>query len=536
MAGKIEELDALIIGAGFAGIYQLDRLRTLGLTVKIFEAGSALGGIWYWNCYPGSRVDTEGPNYQFSRKDLWSDWEYSQLYPDWSEVRNYFAYVDRKLDVSKDISFNTKVVSATFEEATNTWLVRAENGKQARCKFLIPCLGFAATAYIPPLPKMDDYKGPMIHTAWWPQNGVDLKGKRVAVIGTGASGVQIIQEAARDSADLTIFQRTPNMALPMGQRDLDADEQAKIKARMPDMFERRRNHFGGFTFEFDPRNAVDLSEEDRLARYEELWQEGGFRFWVGGFKDTMYDEKANAFAYDFWRKKVRARIKDAKLGEKLAPEVPPHPFGVKRPCLEQNYYDVFNQDNVHLVDIGETPIQAFTEAGLRTSDGVERKFDLIILATGFDSVTGGLTSIDIKGVGGAVLRDQWKSGVNAYLGMATSNFPNMLFVYGPQSPAGLCNGPTCAEVQGEMVVDLISYMREHKKSRIESTAKSDNEWTAQIEELIQKTLYPRAKSWYMGANIPGKKVQSLNYPGGLLRYQETFRQVKAGDFAGFAIS
>lgn len=530
-----EELDVLVIGAGFAGIYQLDRLRDLGHSVKIFEAGSELGGIWYWNCYPGARVDTEGPIYQFSYKDLWKDWDYPVLYPDWGEVREYFAYVDRKLDISKDVRFNTRVESAEFDTERNQWVVRSSDGSITRCTYLVPCLGFASKPYIPQVPGLDSFRGSCHHTGLWPQEGVDLTGKRVAVIGTGASGVQVIQEAARDAADLTVLQRTPNLALPMGQRTLTAEDKAAIKAGLPERFATRANTFAGFDFDFIGSNAVDLTPEERTAGYEKLWQQGGFRYWLGIFQDTLFDQKSNDYAYEFWRDKVRARIKDPALHEKLAPTTQLHPFGVKRPSLEQNYYDVYNQDNVHLVDLSENPIETFTERGIRTADGVEHEFDVIVLATGFDSVSGGLTRLDIRGTDGTVLRDKWANGVSAHLGVATAGFPNMLFVYGPQSPSGFCNGPTCAEIQGEMIVETVDHLLRNGRKRIESTPEADQEWSDQVAELVAPTLFVKAKSWYMGANIPGKPVQSLNYPGGLPLYRQKYAECRSNDFAGFRI-
>jgi cyclohexanone monooxygenase len=532
----VEELDVLVIGAGFAGIYQLDRLRALGRSVKIFEAGAELGGIWYWNCYPGARVDTEGPIYQFSREDLWRDWDFSQLYPGWEEVREYFAYLDRKLDISKDVRFNTRVAGADFDAERNQWVVRTADGATTRCTYLVPCLGFASKPYIPQLPGLDSFTGVCHHTALWPQEGLDFTGKRVAVIGTGASGVQVVQEAARDAADLTVFQRTPNLALPMGQRALTPQDQSAIKAELPKRFDDRGSTFAGFDFDFIPRNAVDLTPEERDAGYEELWQKGGFRFWLGVFQDTLFDQRSNDYAYTFWRDKVRARIEDPELAEKLAPTEPIHPFGVKRPSLEQNYYDVYNQDNVHLVDVSENPIDAITERGIRTKDGVEREFDVIVLATGFDSVSGGLTRLDIRATDGALLRDKWSSGVNAHLGIATAGFPNLLFIYGPQSPSGFCNGPTCAEIQGEMIVEMLERLLGNGRKRIESTPEADRAWSDHVADLVAPTLFGKAKSWYMGANIPGKPIQSLNYPGGLPLYRQKVAEAMAGGFAGFQIS
>lgn len=531
-----EELDVLVIGAGFAGIYQLDRLRDLGHSVKIYEAGSRLGGIWYWNCYPGARVDTEGPIYQFAYKDIWKDWEYSERYPAWNEVRDYFDHLDRTLDLARDIRFDTRVTGADFDTDRDQWVVRTADGRTTRCTYLVPCLGFASRPYVPDLPGLGSFAGAAHHTALWPQEGIDFTGKRVAVIGTGASGVQVTQEAARDAAAVTVFQRTPNLALPMRQRTLTPADQDEIRRDLPDRFAARGGTFAGFDYDFIPQNALDLTDEERTAGYEELWRRGGFRFWLAIYQDTLFVQESNDHAYTFWRDKVRARIDDPVLAEKLAPTEPPHPFGVKRPSLEQNYYDVFNQDDVHLVDLVGNPIEAVTPTGITTRDGTEHAFDVIVLATGFDSVSGGLTQLDIRGTDGRLLREQWADGVAAHLGIATAHFPNLLFVYGPQSPSGFCNGPTCAEIQGEMVVETLDHLLRDGGRRIESTPEADREWAEHVAGLVAPTLFPKARSWYMGANIPGKPVQSLNYPGGLPLYRQRFDEAKRAGFTGFTIT
>lgn len=532
----VEELDALIVGGGFAGIYQLDRLRDLGYSVKIFESASGLGGTWHWNCYPGARVDSEGAIYQFSYKDLWKDWDYKYLYPDWREMREYFAYVDQKLDISKDVRFNTRVESAEFDTDRNQWIVRSSDGSTTRCTFLLPCLGFASKPYFPPIPGLESFTGARHHTAFWPQEGVEFAGKRIGVIGSGASAVQVIQEAAREAVDLTVFQRTPNLALPMRQRELTPEDQAALKEDLRERLESRGSMFAGFDFDFKPLNAVDLSPEERTAVYEELWQLGGLRFWLATCQDLLFDQRANDYAYEFWRNKVRARIKDPQLAEKLAPTNAPHPFGVKRPSLEQNYYEVYNEDNVHLVDLNDTPLERITENGIRTTDGTEREFDIIVFATGFDAVTGGLTRIDIRGTDGTLLRDKWAPGISAYLGLTTAGFPNMLYAYGPQSPCGFCNGPTSAEIQGEMIVELVDHTLRNGHRLIESTPEADEAWSEHIAEVVAPSLFDKAKSWYMGANIPGKPVQALNYPGGLPLYRERYAESKAKEYAGFRVS
>jgi cation diffusion facilitator CzcD-associated flavoprotein CzcO len=531
----VDVLDVLVVGAGFAGLYQLDRLRKLGFSVKVYEAGAELGGIWYWNCYPGARVDTSAPIYQYSREDLWNDWAFSELYPGWDEVRQYFRYVDEKLDLSRDVQFNTRVSSADFNEDDRHWVVRTEDGSTVLTRFLLLCTGFAAKPYLPELPGLADFRGTWHHTALWPQEGLDFTGKRVGVIGTGASGVQVIQEASRDAAHVFVFQRTPNLALPMRQKKLDDESQRRLKEEYPARFKMRAETFAGFDMDFIPESALDLSPQERQARYEELWQKGGFHFWLATFQDVLFDERANRTAYDFWRDKTRARISDPAVAEKLAPAEPLHPFGVVRPSLEQHYYEVFNQENVTLVDLRETPFQGIVENGVQTTERVH-DLDILVLATGFDAVSGGLTSLNIRGTHGATMQEQWADGVAAHMGVATANFPNLLFVYGPQSPSGFCNGPTCAELQGDMIVDLLTTLRERGVTRIEADPAADQAWSEHVAELVAPSLFPRANSWYMGANVPGKPRQMLNYPGGLPAYLQKWKDCREAGYAGFTMS
>jgi cyclohexanone monooxygenase len=530
-----DELDVLVVGAGFAGLYQLDRLRSLGFSVKVFESGSDLGGTWYWNCYPGARVDSNAAIYQFTREDLWRDWNFSELYPGWEEVRKYFKYVDQKLDLSRDIRFNTRVSSAEFDSAREQWIVRAQDGTVVRARFVIMCTGFAAKPFVPDFEGLEDFGGECHHTGRWPQAGLDFAGKRVGVIGTGASGVQVIQEASRDAAHLTVFQRTPDMALPMRQQQLDGDAQRRLKEEFPARHAKRAEAFAGFDIDFIPTSALEVSPEEREATYEENWARGGFSPWLGTYHDVLSNAEANATAYAFWRDKVRARIKDPAVAEKLAPEVAPHPFGVKRPCLEQSYFDVFNQDNVRLVDVKESPISRITKKGVQVGEE-EVELDILVLATGFDAVTGGLTSIDIRGAEGTGLSEKWADGARTHLGVATAGFPNLLMVYGPQSPSGFCNGPTCAELQGEWIVELLETLRRDGVTRIEATSDAEDAWTEHIAEVTDATLFPLANSWYMGANVPGKKRQMLNYPGGLPAYLQTCRDIAAKGYDGFVLS
>jgi cation diffusion facilitator CzcD-associated flavoprotein CzcO len=533
-AGKIEDLDVLIVGAGFAGLYLLDRLRSMGMAVQVFEAGSGLGGVWHWNCYPGARVDSPGSVYQYSRSDLWRDWKFSELYPSWTELRDYFRYVDDKLDLSRDIRFNRRVSGAEFDSTRNRWIVRSSDGSVASARYFVLCTGFGSKPYVPDLPSLNDFAGERHHTALWPQGGLDLTGKRVGVIGTGASGVQVAQEAAGVAAHLTVFQRTPNTALPMRQTKLDDDKIRRMKEDYPAMYERRAKMFSGMDFEFLAKSALEVSDDEREAIFERLWETGGFTPWLGTFYDVLFNEGANRAAYRFWRKKTQARISDPAVAEILAPAEPIHPFGVKRPSLEQHFYEIFNQPNVSLVDLRATPIERVTRSGIKTATG-EHDLDILVLATGFDAITGGLTSIDIRGTRGETLSEKWAKGVQAHLGLASAGFPNLLFVYGPQSPNAFCNGPTCAELQGDWIAELLNYLRQGNYSRLEATVAAEEAWREQVLEMADASLFPRAESWYRGANIPGKNREFLSFTGGLPAYMAKCRESAERGYEGFAI-
>lgn len=529
-----EDLDVLVVGAGFSGLYQLHRLRRLGFRVQVFEAGAELGGIWYWNCYPGARVDSHVPNYEFSMEEVWRDWSWKERFPAWDELRRYFRHVDEKLDLSRDVRFHSRISSAHFDGEADQWQVECTDGHRVRTRFLVACTGFASKAYVPKLPGLERFAGPAFHTAHWPQDGLDLAGRRVGVVGTGASGVQVIQEAGPVASSLTVFQRTPNLALPMQQRTFDVADTREMKKHYPDWFRRRAESGGGLhDIQPDERSIFDVPEAERLAIFEAAWDKGGFHFWGGTFRDIGMNLDANRMAYEFWRCRTRARLKDPVVAEKLAPTKAPHPFGSKRPSLEQRYFEVFNQDNVTLVDVRDEPIEEIDETGVRTRD---RHFDLdvLVLATGFDAGTGGLTQIDIRGVSGRSLEDAWKGGVETHLGIGIPDYPNLLVLYGPQSPTSFCNGPTCAESQGDWVVECLEYLRARGYSRIEATAAAAAAWTQHLEEVASFTLFPHADSWYMGANIPGKRRQLLHYPG-VQTYLASCRESASNGYSGFEL-
>ncbi len=534
MTHETKDCEVLIIGAGFSGLYLLMKLRDLGFQVHLVEAAPGIGGVWHWNCYPGARVDTHCDIYQFSDPELWQDWEWSERFPGWAEMRAYFEHVDRKRSLSKDISYSTRITAATFDKAQHRWTVNADTGVEFRAQYVVPCLGFAAKPYTPQIPGQSTFAGEAHHTAWWPQEDLDFTGKKVGIIGTGASGIQVAQEAARQAERCVVFQRTPNMYLPMGQCRFNSDDNDQRKREWPHRFERRKDTFGGFDFGFIDESGLDVSERKREETYERLWEAGGFNYWLGTYGDVFTNLQTNATAVDFWRRKVRSRIRDPKVAEILAPETAPHPFGVKRPSLEQWFFDLFNYDNVDLVCLKRNPITEITANGVRTKDEFY-DLDIIAYATGFDAVTGGITSIDIKDAAGQTIREKWSRGVRTQLGIATAGYPSLLFSYGPQSPTGFCNGPSSAEYQGDCLVELLTYLRDKNICEIEADPAAEEAWRTEVLELADATLFPMADSWYMGANVPGKPREMLMYPGGLPKYLEAFERSRDSGYAGFTL-
>ena len=527
--------DAVIVGAGFSGLYQLHRLRADGLSVRIVEASHGVGGVWQNNRYPGARVDSHVPNYEYSLPEVWRDWTWTERFPGRDELVAYFDHVVSVLDLARDIDLGRRVEAAHYDETRRRWTLSFANEPQRYdCRFLILCTGFGSRPYVPELPGLADFGGTCHHTALWPEAGVAIGGQRVGIIGTGATAVQVIQEAAKEAAELTVFQRTPVTALPMVQRKLTAAEQQAAKPGYPEIFRRRNAPPGSFAdiARLD-EGALEVSEDRRREVYEDAWAKGAFHFWVGTFRDILMDEAANRTAYDFWRDATRARIDDPVTAAILAPSEPPYPFGTKRPSLEQDYYECFNQPNVHLVDLRTTPIESITPAGVRTSAG-EHALDVLVLATGFDANTGGLLAIDIRGRGGRALADQWANGVDTHMGMAVHGFPNMLMLYGPQSTTAFCNGPVCAEVQGDWVADLLTYLAERNLTEFESTEESGLAWSDYLAMIADATLFGRTDSWYMGANIPGKRRQLLNLPMSDA-YLERLADCAANGYDGFVL-
>lgn len=527
-------VDVLIIGAGFGGIYCFYEMRKLGLNAVIFEAGNDLGGTWRWNCYPGAAVDSEVPEYQYSIPETWKDWTWSTNYPSYEELRAYFDHVDSVLHVKKDCAFGSVVVDAYFDQSQTRWQVRTQDGRNATAKYLIIAAGFSAKRYIPDWPGLDSFRGIVHHSSFWPEDDIDVNGKRCAVIGTGSSGVQVTQAWGPRAQSLKVLQRTPNLALPMRQRPLTSNEQSARKALYSELFRLRETSFGGFLYTFAERSLWEDSEKEREALFEATWAEGGFRFWLANYKDYLFDAKANRVVYDFWAQKVRARIENPTQRDVLAPLEPPHPFGVKRPALEENYFEQFNRPTVEVVDIKANPIIRFTETGIQLQDGSILEVDVVCIATGFDFVTGGITNMGLRSIHGRRLQDEWKSGAHTYLGTTISGYPNMFHIYGPHGPTLLSNGPTCVEVQGRWIADAIKQMERRGIRSIDSTPEASRAWKKRINELSDRTLFPTTKSSYMGGTIPGKPFEQLNYSGGLPMYAKEIRAVLP-EFEGFTV-
>jgi len=532
-----EQFDAIIIGAGVSGLFQLYRLRELGMSVRVFEAGTDVGGTWYWNRYPGCRFDSESYSYGYSfSQEILDEWEWSEHFAAQPETLRYLNYVADKFDLRSDIQFESRVSSAHYDETARQWNVTLDNGEQARARFLITGIGVLSVPTMPKIEGIDDFKGAAYHTGAWPHDPVDFTGKRVGVIGTGATAVQLIQEVAKTAGQLTVFQRSPNYCAPLHNAPIDAETQAKIKSDYPEIFAKCAVSHGAFLHVADRRKAVDVTPEEREAFYEKLYSEPGFGIWMGNFRDIMVDEEANATISEFVKKKIRERVKDPAVAEKLIPK--DHGFGTRRVPLETRYYEVYNQDNVLLVDINETPIERITENGIQTSDR-EYPFDIIIYATGFDAVTGAFDRIDFRGVGGASLKEKWKDGPLTYLGLQVVGFPNLFTLVGPHNAGTFCNIPRCIEQNVEWVTKLIRHMNENGFDSVAATEEAEHEWTEHVLDAAGKLLFSKTDSWFTGINpnLPGHDKRTvLLYAGGAPVYDEKCDEVAAHGYRGFTFA
>ncbi len=530
------DFGAVIVGAGFSGLYMLHSLRDyLGLSARVLETGDGVGGTWYWNRYPGARSDSPSYIYCYSfSEDLRQEWDWTEKYPEQREMRGYLQHVAEQFDLNRDIRFSTQVVDASYDEDTKRWTIRTDSGEEMTAQFFIAAVGALSSANLPDIAGRDTFAGERYHTGQWPHEGVDFSGKRVGVIGTGATAIQAIPLIAREAEHLTVFQRTANYAIPARNGPVDPEVQQQRKADYDGIWDRIRQSYFGFELWFEDHGALEDPPEERERKYQAHWDEGGFALWLGNYMDIFFTREANDTVSEYMRRKIQERVDDPETAEKLTPR--DHPFGTKRVPLETNYYEAFNRDNVTLVDVKSDPIQEITPTGLRTGDGGEYEFDVLVFATGFDAMTGPLNNINIRGRGGRLLRDKWAEGPATYLGLTSADFPNMFTITGPQSPSVLSNMPVSIEQHVEFVSRIISDMRERGAEVIEAAQQAEDEWVAHTQEVAHSTLLPQTATWYMGANIPGKPRVFMPYLGGVGNYRQHCDQVAANDYEGFVFS
>jgi cation diffusion facilitator CzcD-associated flavoprotein CzcO len=529
------DYDAIIIGAGISGMYQLLRLRELGLKVRVFEAGTGVGGTWYWNRYPGARFDSESYSYGYSfSQELLDEWTWSEHFAGQPETLRYLNHVADKFDLRRDVQFNSRVTAAHYKEETRRWDVVLEDGSHYSTRFLITAIGPLSAPTMPRIEGVETFKGRSFHTARWPKEPVKFEGKRVAVIGTGATGVQTIQEVAKTVGHLTVFQRTPNWCAPLHNGKITEEEQRQIKSNYPEIFARCQETFACFLHTPDPRGTFEVTHEEREAFWEKLYGERGFGIWQGNFRDILIDRKANEVLSDFVARKIRQRVKDQAVAEKLIPKN--HGFGTRRVPLETKYYEVYNLPNVKLVDIRETPIERITPTGLSTNEA-EYEFDIIIYATGFDAITGSFDRIDIRGADGLLLKEKWKSGPQTFLGVLVEGFPNMMMLMGPHTALG--NIPRSIEYNVDWVTGLIRHAREHGLTRVEATPAGVQSWTDHVKALGAGLLSNEVDSWMTGINrnVEGKQTRIIaRYSGSAPAYRARCDQVVAEAYRELSLS
>lgn len=527
------DLDALIVGAGFSGLYLLHRFRKLGISARAIEAGSGVGGTWYWNRYPGARCDVESMQYSFSfSEDLQQEWRWSERFSAQPEILRYANHVADRFDLRRDIAFETRVTAAHFDEATGLWRISTDKGDRYTARYFIPATGCLSSARIPDFKGRDTFKGRMFHTGYWPHEPVSFKGERVAVIGTGSSAIQAIPVIAEEAAHLTVFQRTPNYSIPSRNEPMPDWYEKEWK----DDYERRRAEArttkNGIVTQFGEHAALEMSEADRLAEFEARWKSGGTTF-MQAFRDLVLNQAANDTAAEFVRGKIRQIVKDPKVAELLAPK--DYPIGTKRICVDSHYFETYNRPNVTLVDVKTNPIEEITPEGVKVA-GKVYAVDSIVYATGFDAMTGTLAKIDIRGRDGEKLADKWAAGPRTYLGLMSAGFPNMFMITGPGSPSVLSNMMVSIEQHVDWTVDAIMHLETSKLALMEPTKAAEDDWVIHNNEVAHKTLYPKAASWYMGANIPGKPRIFLPYVGGVGNYRVKCDEIAAKGYEGFSLT
>jgi cyclohexanone monooxygenase len=524
------DFDAVVIGAGFAGLYMLHRLRGKGFSARVFEAGKGVGGTWYWNRYPGARCDVESVqySYQFS-PELEQEWEWTERYATQPEILRYANHVADRFDLRRDIRFETRVTKATFDEGTNSWAVETDKGDRVRARFVISAMGCLSSPNAPKISGLADFKGPTYHTGNWPHEGVDFTGKTVGVIGTGSSAIQSIPIMAKQAKHLTVFQRTANYTVPAHNAPLDPAYVRKVKATYPEMRKRAKALPAGIDLNINWASAMDSSEEERRRLYQERWDYGGFSF-MAAFSDLLLNDQSNKTAADFVRDKIRGVVKDPQTAEALSPK---NIIGCKRLCVDSGYWETYNRPNVTLIDVSDEPIERITANGLRVK-GKDYTFDCLVLATGFDAMTGALLNVDIRGRGGLALKEKWSEGPKTYLGLTMAGFPNLFAITGPGSPSVLTNMLPSIEQHVDWIADCLEALRAKGATVIEATPQAEEDWVAHVRETAGTTLRSTCSSWYVGANIPGKPRVFMPYIGGLPAYIERCEAIVEADYEGFA--
>ena len=529
------QFDAIVVGAGLAGLYMLHRLRELGMRVRVFEAGSGVGGTWFWNRYPGARCDIESLEYSYSfSEDLQQEWKWPERYGTQPEILRYINHVAERFDLLRDIQLDTRVVSAVFDEAANRWTVTTDNGDVVSAPYCVMASGNLSTPRVPDFKGLENFRGKWYHTGLWPHEGADFTGQRVAVIGTGSSGVQMIPQIAKQAKHLHVFQRTANYSLPARNGPLDPEEERSHKAQYS--ASRRAAFDTPFGIAGHPpptQSALDSTPEERQRLYEAKWQAGGSISFLFSYTDLLLNKEANDTASEFVRRKIRDAVRDPEVAELLAPK--DHPIGTKRLCLDTNYYETYNRDNVTLVNARRTPIEEITATGLRTSEA-QYEFDAIVFATGFDAMTGALAEIDVRTQSGATLKEKWSAGPLTYLGMMVAGFPNMFIITGPGSPGVKAQMILAIEQHTDWIVDCLKHLQARGMNRIEADTTSATAWVEHVNEIANSTLYPLANSWYLGANIPGKPRVFMPYVGGFHNYKKKCDTVAQNGYEGFKLS
>ena len=530
------EVDAVIIGAGFSGLYMLHKLRNqMGMTARVFEAAGGVGGTWYQNRYPGARSDSDSYIYCFTfDEDLWQEWEWSERYPQQQEILAYLEHVAERFDLHRDITFNTRVTGVAFDEAAGTWLVTADTGETVTARYVIAAVGALSAVHTPEFEGIGSFQGESYHTAQWPHEKVDFTGKRVGVIGTGASGIQVVPLIAEQASALTVFQRTANYIVPANNGPVPPGVREARKRDYAGIRERIQNSLAGYELVPQPKGALESTDEEIYQTLKARWDEGGFGIWFGAYRDIFVSDEANAKVRAFLHDRIREKVRDPETAELLIPRG--YPFGVRRNPLDSGYFEAFNLDHVRLVDVKANPIARITPTGVRLADGDEYELDVIIYATGFDAMTGPLNRIDIRGRGGRLLRDKWNEGPRTYLGLMSNGYPNLFTITGPQSPSVLSNMPVSIEQHVEFIGRIIGDLRERGAATIEPTTGAEDAWVARNQQVAAATLWGAADSWYVGANIPGKPrvfMPSLEFVG---PYRRKCDDIAANGYEGFIIS